>query len=237
MNILKVLTKPETDNVFLVHWTNTTETQRGILRITVPSSIPDGKIVADLYALQYLLEIKEVIGNNSAGCETTKLFVTFGQIRKLTKKESEKQHLAEYAKFLTTRFKGCPIEVNKNEKWLTGDKSLPVIELDASKPIDETVVVHGFGAVLLTSHVVERFAERLCIENIAEAWRKLRRISAEPCVREIEKNNPHTRLKYAIKGREEGRYFLHPTQDLIFVVAKNVNGDDALVTVYAQCQN
>lgn len=233
MNILKVLTKRESDNVYLVHWTNTTEGQRGTIRVTVPGTMPDGNIIAELYALQYLLEIKEVIGNNSAGCETTLLFVSLGAIRKLTKKESEKQHLADYAKFLTTRFKGCPIEVQKNEKWLSAD-SLPIIELDASNPIDETIHIYGEGDVLLTSHVVERFAERIGIENIADAWRKLRKIAAETSVREIEKNNSHTRLKYAIKGREEGRYFLHPTQDLIFVVAKNGKGEPVLVTVYAQ---
>jgi len=204
--------------------------------MTVQQNMQDAKIIAELYALQYLLEVKEVVGNNSAGHENTKLVVSLGAIRKLSRKDSDKENIAPYAKFLTTRFKGCPIEVGKDEKWLSSEY-VPLDELDASKPIDEKIIVNGVGEVLLTSHVVERYAERNSIVKLGDAWRKLTKIAASDKVREIEKNNPDTKLKYAIKGREEGRYFLHPIRDVVFVVAKNNNGELALVTVYSSAQS
>lgn len=205
-------------------------TQRGILRITSPAP-EDAKIIAELYGIQYLLEVKEVVGNNVAGHENTHLFVSLGAIKKLARMGSDKQHIAEYAKFLITRFKGCPIEVIKNEKWLSTEE-MPIIELDASEPLDEKIEVTGIGEVVLTAHVVEKYSERFGIEVIGDARRKLRRIAGEPKVREIEKNNPKTKIKFALKGKEEGRYFYHPTQDVIMVLANNAKGNLAMVTVY-----
>lgn len=258
MNLLKVLTKPQPDDTFIVYWTNTQLSMRGAVRVSVPIQKEDRKIIAELYALQYLLEVKEAVGNNSAGHEDTKLIVSFGAIRKLARKDSAKQTLAEYAMFLTTRFKGCPIEVEQSEKWIEPEVE-PSITLDASALMDEKIVINGVGEVVLTSHVVEQYMVRFVIPNfkrvmaeravkaaagqevgtdaaktptLGDAWRKLRRIAAEPKVREYEKNNSNTRLKYALKGREEGRYYEHTTQELIFVVGKNGKSQPALVTVY-----
>lgn len=269
MNFLQVLTTPEngTSN-FIVHWTNTTQCMRGTIRVKVPDSYSDRKIIAELYALQYLLEVEEAIGVNAAGNEYTELIVSLGALKKLSRKNSDKP-LAAYAKFLVTRFKGSPITVEKQKcDWV--DASVPpTITLDASLPMDEKLNVYGVGEVILTSHVVEQYHDRFKLadfrdslaavtkkelevaahENVqhadvigkfgipiepshSDAWRDLRKIAADSKVQEFEKSSTKIRMKYAVKGMEEGRYFYYQPRDLVMVIGKNHKGQLTLLTVY-----
>lgn len=232
MNFLKVVTRKNLAyrDKFDIHWTNTIMSQRGMIRIAVSANNPDAPIIAELHALQYLLEVKEVIGRNSSGNANLPLFVSQGAIRKLARKVSTKSHLNGYAKFLTTRFKDSPIAVDKNDAW-TMDVP-PEIELDAAQPLPECVYLHGMGQVELTAHVVERFAEHMQISSVSNAWRKLRALALDPEVIEVNKYNSVTRLRYAIQGREEGRYFLHQKRQVIMVITKNPDGTLIMVTAY-----
>ena len=203
MNILRLITKPTEDPcLFDIYWTNTVQSPRGIVKVRVPANMEDKGIVAELYALQYLLEVAEVIGADLAGNPNSKLIVSYGAVKKLAGMRADKLHLVEFARFLTTRFKGCPVEVDKNEKWFQGFDLAVTHELYANKPIEETVLVHLIGDVHLTYHIVERLAERLS-ENkevavpLGVAWRMLRNLAREEFVIEVEKNNQKTRLKYA----------------------------------------
>ncbi len=229
MHVLKVLTKPGSGNEHIVHWTNTI-TPRGSYRVSVPVEIEDAPIIAELYVLQHLLEVKEVVGANSAGSPNIKLVVSFGAIKKLNRKSSDKTHMTEYAKFLTTRWKDCVIEVDKDESWL-GEYE-PSESLDATSPLSEYIDIHGFGRAVLTSHVVEQYHERFEKELFGDAWRKLTKTAREDKIIEIDKNNPQTRMKYAIKGKGEGRYFYHPNKQLMMVVSKTYDGTPAMVTAY-----
>lgn len=232
MNYLRVVTKQESPEHFIVHWTNNPTSPRAPLRVFVPTDREDRAIIAELYALQYLLEVKEVLGNDQAGNKYIKLIVSFGAIRKLYKKESAKCALTGYAKFLTTRFKGCEIEVDKDERSFGSED--PSQTLDASIPMPEQIRVYGLGDVAVSSHVVERYAERMEVdpERLGQAWRALRKIASDGRVREIRKNRPATHAKYSKLGREEGRYFYHPSRELMMVVANNMGRKPELVTVY-----
>lgn len=232
MHFLRVVTKPDTPEYFIVYWTNTKMSSRTPLRVFVPLELEDRGIIAELYAIQYLLEVKEVLGNNVVGHSYIKLIVSYGAIRKLDKKDSAKKWLVEYAKFLTTRFKGCLIEVDKDERWIGAEG--PAETLDATIPMVEQVHVHGFGDVEVSSHIVERFAERMDIapERQGDAWRLLRKVACDDRVREIQKNRLATKQKYAKLGREEGRYFYLPSKELMMVIAKNLQQRNELVTVY-----
>lgn len=229
MNFLKVLTKQQPDGSFYVFWTNSMRALRGAVRVEVPSGMKDRAIVAELYALQYLLEIVEAVGENMAGNETTKLIVSTGAIKKLVLKTSDKVDLVPYATFLKTRFKGCPIKANKREDWISPVE--PSITLNAEKPMPETMTVHGFGEIEITAHVVEQFAERFGKASLGDAWRALMKAASDARVVEIEKDNPTTRLKYALKGREEGRYFYNPANKVMVVVAAR-GGKESIVTAY-----
>lgn len=229
MHVLRVLTKDESENSCIVHWTNTI-TPRGSFRVIVPAGGEDAPIIAELYVLQHLLEVKEVIGANSAGSPNIKLIVSSGAIKKLNRKVSGKTHMTEYAKFLTTRWKDCAIEVEKDETWL-GEYE-PSETLNADMPMSEYIDVYGFGRVILTSHAVEQYHERFEKKLFGDSWRSLIKTAKENNIIEIDKNNPFTWIKYAAKGKLEGRYFYHPGKQLMMVVSKTYDGKPALVTTY-----
>lgn len=237
MNFLRLITKPtEEAGIFHSYWTNSVQGPRGIVRVRVPADMEDKEIVAELYALQYLLEVAEVVGADLAGNPNTKLIVSFGAIKKLARQVSAKPHLVKFARFLATRFQGCPIEVDKKENWFSGREVEITHDVFADKPLEETVMVNGLGEAHLTSHVVERLAERLSANKekpvtLGAAWRMLRNLAKESCVIEVDKNSARTRTKYAIKGRDEGRYFLNTAKNWMFVVANGAYGM-ALVTAY-----
>lgn len=104
-------------DTFMVYWTNSSSRPGGLIKVRVTQKMPDAVIAAELAAMQYLLEIKEVIGRNLVGNANTKLTVSRGAIRKLRRCQSDKSHLAPYANFLTTRFAGSPICVEKDTRW------------------------------------------------------------------------------------------------------------------------
>jgi hypothetical protein len=239
MQILRVFAKLADDSQFDVFWSNTElKTVRGIVHVTVPMG-EDRAVIAELHTLQYLLEEVEAIGRNAAGSDKTTLVVSSGAIKKLARKASDKQSLAIHAKFLLTRFSGCQIEVEKKSEWTeTLPNNIDTVSLDASTPHEETIIVHGLGEVVVTAHVVEQFAERFFEQNnieytLSEAWRQLRKIAGDSALKEVDRSNPNMRIKYAMQGRTEGRYFMHPYKKWIFVCTKHVQQTKmALVTAY-----
>lgn len=243
MQYLRVLAIPAVDGQFDVYWTNTTlESVRGIAHVYVPPG-DDRAVIAELYTLQYLLEVEEVIGSNLAGGDVNKLVVSSGAIKKLARKVCAKQSLVKHAIFLTTRFNGCRLDVKKDSGWTKYlEDRVKRVTLDASAPHEETIVVNGVGEVSLTSHAVEQFAIRVAEErsthfSMGEAWRLLRSMAADKRVQEIERTYAAKRIKYALKGIQEGRYFLQPSNGWIFVCTKHDHQKRlALVTAYQQEQ-
>lgn len=239
MQYLRVIAIPSPDGQFDVYWSNTNlETVRGIAHVTVPPG-DDRNIIAELHALQYLLEVEEAVGENAAGGPAIKLVVSVGQIKLLSRGASSKQALVKHAKFLTTRFKGCKIEVKKDAGWVAVvPANAKHTELDAGTPFEEVIALHGLGDVTVTTHVVEQFAEHLAHRRgvafaIAEAWRLLRDLASDGKITEVARSNEKKRLGYALKGMQEGRYFVHPNKKWILVCTKRESQNRmALVTVY-----
>lgn len=119
MNFLKTFTLPtEQPDTFMVYWTNSIIQPKGILRVRVFPQINDLNLVAELAAMRHLLEDKGVAGKNVVGNAGTQLVVSAGAIRKLQAMKSDKSHLAPYTNFLTTRFAGCTISVDKDSGML-----------------------------------------------------------------------------------------------------------------------
>jgi hypothetical protein len=239
MQYLRIFPKPTEDGEFDVYWTNTElNTVRGIVHVIVPN-MEDRLIIAELVALQYLLEEVEVIGRHAAGSKKTTLIVNSGAIKKLARKVSDKQAIREYGRFLMSRFSGCNIEVEKKSTWT---EDVPVnadrVTLDASVPPDETIVIYGLGDVSVTNHVAEVFAERLSEKNgaqytIAEAWRELRKIAADSAITKVDRSTARKRISYAMKGGQEGEYYVHPYKKWILVCNKTANQNKfSLVTAY-----
>lgn len=238
MNILKTRTIPTHQaDTFLVYWTNSLIRPGGLLKVRVHPNIEDRHIAAELAAMQHLLEEKGVVGRNVVGNACTKLVVSLGAIRKLHRRQSDKVHLAPYANFLTTRFAGCKLDVDKNTRWFDGFQPESAEDLLVGEPRRETVKVAGLGEVTVTQHVLDRFADRFLPETVKDkvaqaAWKKLTEAASDPSVREVARHGIWTAAKHAHHGKQEGRYFLNVRRNLVLVVTDNSGEGMRLVTTY-----
>ena len=236
MNKLKVFTQAtDAPDTFLVYWTNNLISPKGVIKTTVLGNMDDKMIVAELRAIQYLLEERSVLGEHAIGNAHMHITVSLGAIKKLKHGRSDKAHLARYAEFLCTRFAGCQIEVDKDDRVFK-DSAPEQTELMVTAPVPENVEMRGIGRVSVTRHVLERMAKRLPAERAADpakAWKMLQRMASDPSVREVGRNSDvFTRLAFLKRGQAEGRYFLNPKMNMILVVADNARGKN-LVTTYS----
>lgn len=238
MNILRTHTQAGNEaNSFLVHWTNSTKRPGGLIKVRMTANMQDAHIAAELAAMQYLLEESGVLGSTLVGNANTQLVVSLGAIKKLRRCQSDKSHLAPYANFLTTRFAGCPISVDKDTHWFEGFTPDTVNDLLISGPRRETLTVSGLGEVAVTQHVLARFADRFLPESsknqLAQtAWKKLKEIASDPSVREVTRQGLWVGVKYAQQGKQQGRYFLNARRNLILVITDNPGEGKRLATAY-----
>lgn len=240
MQKLKVYTK-QTDrsDTFQVFWTNNPLRPGGVIDITVLDQVDDKIVIAELRAIQYLLEERCALGDHVIGNSNTRLTVSLGAIRKLKQGRSDKTHLTRYAEFLCTRFAGCHLEVDKDDRIFRNAPSEHAV-LTVSAPVLETIHIHGYGDVAVTRHVLERLADRLPADRAkgpADVWKHLQRMASDPSVHEVSwHSGAFTRLTYQKHGRDEGRYFLNPRTNMILVIADNLRGRN-LVTAYLADQS
>lgn len=232
MNFLKTYTLPTAEaNTFLVYWTNTNMSPRGVIKVCVNAELEDRNIVAELAAMRHLQEDKEVVGRTLVGNQNTQLVVSLGAIRKLRRMQSGKAHLAPYANFLTTRFAGCPIEVDKDTHWFAEVPPASAEELLVRAAHRAKLLVNGYGEVSVTHHVLKRIADRFtlkgeCAEQMA--WKFLREVTADLSLREVVRKSTKVSPRHDL----EGRYFLNIEHDLVLVVTDNPGEGKRLVTTY-----
>lgn len=238
MHTLKTHTIPgQQTDTYLVYWTNSTVRLGGLLRVKVDVKVEDKAIAAELAAIQHLLEVRCVLGNNISGNAKTQLVVSSGAIRKLQRRQSDKVHLAPYANFLCTRFAACPVTVEKDTRWFR--EQLPVTEeyLLVSGPRQETIRLRGLGEVSVTRHVLDRFVDRALVDQSSDqvmqlAWKKLSRLAEHQSVKEVSRRSLWAGVIHNRNGKHEGRYFLNSVQQMVMVVTDNPNEDPRLVTTY-----
>jgi len=238
MHTLKTHTLPglQTDT-YLVYWTNSSVRLGGLLRVKVAAKVEDKAIAAELAAIQHLLEVRCVLGNNISGNAKTQLVVSSGAIRKLQRRQSDKVHLAPYANFLCTRFATCPIRVEKDPRWFREQRPVTEEELLVSGPRQETIRLRGLGEVSVTRHVLDRFVDRALVDQSPDqgmqvAWKKLSRLAEHQSVKEVSRQSLWAGVIHNRNGKHEGRYFLNSVQQMVMVVTDNPNEGPRLVTTY-----
>ena len=258
MNYLKVATVATSrPDQYIVYWTNkwldiaSHNSPKGAVLVDVPLSVEDKHIIAELFALKFLLEDKEVIGPNLAGHKNIRLVVSSGAPKKLRGKRSDKTHLVKFASFLQTRFRDSPLKVEDDLTWVRNGEVEPSDHLIASyDACVETVEMLSLGRVVVSAHVVEQFATRLYEAKMTEhadreartpeaehtppnpvtmgeAWRTLRKMATSKDIKELELKTVGRLLKH----RDEARYFRHPS-GWVFVVTFNQREGHKLVTVH-----
>lgn len=226
--------QPDTFNVY---WSNSDFRPGGLLEVRIRPDIPGRQIAAELSAIRHLLEERQVLGSNVTTGQGIKLTVSQGAIRKLCAQRSDKAHLAPYANFLVTRFGGCQIEVSKKTDWFAGLPQDSAENLLINRPRRETLSIAGVGEVAVSSHALQRFAERILPDidpdrRIPAAWKKLVRIVSDPSVHEVARCNRNAPLRFTKACHHEGRYFLNQTHNLVLVVTERPHEGKKLVTTY-----
>ncbi len=212
MNELRVATRATNiPGVFDTYWM-TGLLQKGRVRV-IANLVEDGKIAAELYAIKFLLESKNVCGHDKSGAGL-RIWVTYGAIPKLMKESSGKPHLIQYANFLRTRFVGAEVAVeNKRTAWIDDLCAKNVEEIDASVPSCMTIQVNGIGEVELSAHAVARYIERFERPPV-KAWRDLVKLCKDARPVAPKWRNPTVDLVH----RSVGKYWLAET--VVLVVAQ-----------------
>ena len=232
MNELKLVTKPTKDpKVFDTYWMTGLE-KKGRVRTTVDIH-DDCRIAAELSALQYLLEVKNVAGHDKAGAGL-RLWVTFGAITKLMKEESDKSYLSPYANFLRTRFIGAQIVVeNRKVGWADELCDRNLDELVVTKPSKTVIEIAGVGPAELSAHAVERYIERF-ERPAVRAWRDLIKL----CKEALPARKKHQSARQKLNHRNESRYLLADNGVVLVVAAPHGPGMlPQLVTIETNEQN
>lgn len=186
MNILTTFCRAgASENSWDVYWRNGVQIQ-GLITITITASVADPEIVAELSALQWILEHRSVFGVSQAG-KGLCLTVSAGAIKKLAKAAEKngglrdsslgKRHLFPYARFLGTRFVGADVQVSKDESWIRPRALNDVEELRITEPLPEILDLKGLGVVALSEHALQQFAKRQANVDREDLWRFLRKIA------------------------------------------------------------
>lgn len=186
MNLLTTVCRAGEGNNWDVYWRNGVQNQ-GLISVSVTASVDDPEIVAELSALQWILEHRSVFGVTQAG-KGMCLTVSSGAIKKLAKaaeksgglKESTlgKRHLFPYARFLGTRFVGAEIQVSKDDSWIRPRAQNHIETLTIAEPLPEILDMKGVGLVELSAHAMEQFAKRQAGGDREDTWRFLRKAAS-----------------------------------------------------------
>lgn len=239
MNYLTTICKATNNpKAFDIYWRNGVQVQ-GVIKVTVKNEIDDPEIIAELSAIQWLLEHRSVYGVSQAG-KGLCLTVGAGAIKKLVKaaeKSSDlrqsglgKAHLFPYARFLGTRFVGADVTVEKDDSWIKPRALNDVSELDISEPLAEIIDIKGVGRVELTAHVLQQFEKRSAAGDRQEMWRLLRQIATDG-LRKVELDSA-SREAYQKKYGEAGDIWAHGQTKWVIVIVPGQKMPIA-VTAYA----
>lgn len=218
---LTVLTAPD-EGAYRVNWACGVRSQ-GVLYLHMPAQLEDADIAAELFALQHLLEKREVCGHDRAGNGLT-ITCSFGAIKKLHHLQSKKAHLHDWAHFLTIRFSEAAMRVDKSDAFIRPRARDDVETLIVEAPLPETLELHGVGTVVISKHVFSRFLERMGNSlSPAHAWRRLCGWAAESCVVPYQLPPSISQAKEAKHG-SVGQHFVNPRQKCQFVVVPGERG-------------
>lgn len=150
---------------------------QGTIHINVPTSQADAPVVAELAALQYLLEDAGIAGKTVTG-QGLMLIVSQGIIRKLMDNQCAKHHLYAWASFLNTRFSGARCLVQTDCPWELPYAKKAVHAIDAKAPQRSLLPIPLVGMVAVSRHAIERLAKHLNYPTTPSLWSRLVEIAS-----------------------------------------------------------
>jgi hypothetical protein len=223
---LKVLTRPGTSpDTYDVTWATGRRVQ-GIVRVTVTAQVPDLDVVAELSAIQYLLETLEVCGEKRTG-KSLHLTASLGAVKKLSKGKSDKPDLYPYALFLRARFAEAEIVVSKDDDGISPEKAgNHIYPITIAEPqLSAIAFFDGFKAEL-TEHALSQYCQRYQNFSLSSAFRSIT-FAASHYTTILEKVTLAESSKYGVNAR----FYFYPDLGLRLVVADHAPCP-RIVTVY-----
>ena len=220
------------DSYIPVHWCLDEQDRQGIVYVDVAASYgEDRPVIAELCALNYLMSGLRPIYGSSIAPPTSKTTVSSGAIKKLFRKDTQKETLIPFGRSLFFSFADVGLHVSKNTKWTD---VLPVVEemriVAAHSHWESANVFCLDREVALTRHAIERFQERICSKGLRPTLVSLRRLLASPDTRPISISEYRERAALARYGKA-ATILMHQASKTVFVVTPE--GDDlVLVSVY-----
>lgn len=152
-NVVTVFARPTDDiNRFVVVWRSGLNHQ-GKVNVHVEAHVADKRAVAELTAMQYIIEVLEAIGSIPP-LKGLQLVFSVSAIKKIHAQKSDKKHLYPYAYFLTTRFSAANVAVNEDDSWVKPRADQNVCELSVTGPVGEWVNIYRFGKVCIPDRAV-----------------------------------------------------------------------------------
>lgn len=222
---ITVLTKATADpKVFDVFWSCGRRAQ-GLVKTQVNCCDAGVDVAAELSALQYLLEDREVCGKDRAG-NSLHITCSFGAIRKLARGKSDKAALAPFALFLRTRFADAEIVTAKDDGFISPGKAQQhVHRLDVDTPRLSCVTLSDGLRVGVTHHAMAGYMTRYQNPVAANAWRALRAAMSERGLRRQDPTADEAQPGKAIR--------VYVTREgMRLIVAVDKSGDCRLLTCY-----
>jgi hypothetical protein len=168
-------------HLFAVCW-RTGERTFGLVKVEMAERVGtdplEREVAAELVAMRYLLEEREVCGTGKVGAG---LMITtrYRDVQQLCESEHPSPYLAAHAAFLRVRFIGCRIclEYESEPDWLGPLLNAEAVQTDTVQgaiPAPVLLTVGEAGAVEVTWHVISMFCERFNVRK-DRAWRLLER--------------------------------------------------------------
>lgn len=229
-NILTVLAQPtEHKDTFIVVWRSGLQRQ-GKVTVNIPLDIADKLAIAELSAMQFIIDDLEVLGSQPA-LKGVQMIFSSGAIKKIHDQKSDKRHLYPFAYFLTTRFASVDVKVDKDDSWIMPRADNTLSELTITEPMGQLINIAQLGKVAVTRHVIEQYTQRMNNIEPHLAWKQLSKTLDTAKLESIEaddKRRVHDQLHHA----QEGIRLYDQNTKWCFVIADNKFGKKAIVTAY-----
>lgn len=207
---------------------------KGILDIALTDAQTDSALIAELFAIQYLLFDKQVLDRAPGSGTGYRLVVSKGAIKKLALGKSDKLHALKYAAFLTNRMRGVAIEVSPSPGFMALPHEVEIESLGCGHKDHleyDTVDTPAMGKIQITHHAFEQYQARITSGDPKKPWASLVGRLMHPDLEQIEFSG-----KVAVhKARKYGRLdecWSHPTSRFHYIVSRGDDGVGVLVTVF-----
>lgn len=252
MDTLSVTTAEGAEGAFVTRWkwrqNGAKQPLAGEIIVRLDESYKEDRIIiAELGALHYLLEERQIHGQNRLG-DRIKIEVSFGAIRKALLKgslkksdhgDTEKKHVAGCATFLATKYFEADVSVLR--KWKDEEpKSFESAEITIGESFPRATVYCALidAPVVMTRHAMRRQIARMDQRNPAKptpvtendlsnipdkwwgtAWRWFVKVFKEGSNLRRVRLLPQWHRKYVAKYGPSSQYLWHPDSQAVIVVA------------------